>query len=319
MLFRSINSELPHEETLAALVATLQESYDEAENSYRRLLEDKNKIEAEIKTETKAYERGVKAFDKDQTVANADARAAEACSACGLENLADAVLSYLDALEASTTIRKDNLDGKIKDGEQKENSLKKLRKDLDAKRKSIQSLTEDMKKAEKAVSDCKAKIDTAKTLISTRKAETETAAQKVGELVVGEWDKLIGIFLHENLIDKIERVDWLQKLILTLLVKLTHKSLGSIEQHTLLERFSPQHLHLHNKLPVLYITTSHIYNTVLAYVSIRHKLRREILHALYLLVICQWQQSIEKTDEQVLMLTEYLLECKISFWVKISH
>ena len=91
-------------------------------------------------------------------------------------------------MEASTTIRKNELDGKIKDGEQKENSLKKLRKDLDAKRKSVQSLTEDMKKAEKAVSDCKAKIDTAKTLISTRKAETESAAQRVGKLVVGEWD-----------------------------------------------------------------------------------------------------------------------------------
>ena len=185
---QQINSELPHEETLSALVATLQESYDEAEKSYKRLQEDKNKIEAEIKTDTKAYERGVKAFDKDQTVANAEAKAAEACRVCGLEKLDDAALSYLDALEASTTIRKNNLDGKIKDGEQKENTLKKLRKDLDAKRKSLQSLTEDMKKAEKAVSDCKAKIDTAKTLISTRKAETESAAQRVGELVVGEWN-----------------------------------------------------------------------------------------------------------------------------------
>ena len=41
--------------------------------------------------------------------------------------------------------------------------------------------------------------------------------------------------------------------------------------------------------------------------------------------VCQKSQvvrpegSIEKTDEQVLMLTEYLLECKISFWIKISH
>ena len=166
----------------------MQESYDEAEKSYRLLQENKNKIEAEIKTDTKAYERGVKAFDKDQTVANAEAKAAEACRACGLEKLHDTALSDLDALEASTTIRKNEVDSKIKDGEQKENSLKKLRKDLDAKRKSLQSLTEDMKKAEKAVSDCKAKIDTAKTLISTRKAETETAVQRVGELVVGEWD-----------------------------------------------------------------------------------------------------------------------------------
>ena len=85
-------------------------------------------------------------FDKDLTVANAEAKAAEACRACGLEKLDDAALPALDALEASTTIRKNELDGKIKDGEQKENFLKKLRKDLDAKRKSLQSQTEDMRK-----------------------------------------------------------------------------------------------------------------------------------------------------------------------------
>ena len=67
---------------------------------------------------------------------------------------------------------------------------------------------------------------------------TEAFKQRVHNIIV--MDKLIGIFLHENLIDKIERVDWLQKLILTLLVKLAYESLGSIEQHTLLERFSPQ-------------------------------------------------------------------------------
>ena len=121
-------------------------------------------------------------------------------------------------------------------------------------------------------------------------------------------DKLIWIFLHKNLVDKIERVYRLQKLILALLVKLTHKGLGSIKQHTLLESFSPQHLHLYNKLTVLYVTTSHIHNAVLAYISVWYKLRREILHALYLLVVCQRQKGIEKTDEQVLVLTEYFLE-----------
>ena len=106
------------------------------------------------------------------------------------------------------------------------------------------------------------------------------------------------------LIDKIERVDWLQNLILTLLVKLTHKSLGSIKEHALLECFCPLYLHLHNKLPVLYVTTPYVHNTVLAYVRVGHKLRREIFHALNLLVICQWQQGIKQTDKQVLMLTE---------------
>ena len=185
---QQIKSELPHEETLAALVSGLQESYDEAEKSYRRLLEDKNKIEAEIKTESMAYDRDIKVFDNDKTLAFAETKATEDCKACGLEKLDDEARATLDALETSTSISKSELDNRIKDGEQKENTLKKLRKDMDAKRKCVELLTEDAKKAEKAVSDCKAKIEIAKTLINTRKAETETAAHRVGKLIVGVWN-----------------------------------------------------------------------------------------------------------------------------------
>ena len=132
-------------------------------------------------------------------------------------------------------------------------------------------------------------------------------------------DKFIGIFLYEGLVDKVERVDRLQQLILALLVELAHEGLGSVEQHSLLESFCPQHLHLNNKLTVLHVAASHIHNTVFAYISVGHKFWREILHALYLLIVGQWQQSIEKTNEQVLMLAEYLLEGKVGFGVKIFH
>ena len=91
-------------------------------------------------------------------------------------------------MESSTTISKNELDGRVRDGEKKENILKKLRKELDARRKCVESLTEDAKKSEKVVNDCRAKIDTAKALISTRKVEIETDAQRVDELIVGVWD-----------------------------------------------------------------------------------------------------------------------------------
>ena len=105
----------------------------------------------------------------------------------------------------------------------------------------------------------------------------------------------------------------MKQFILALFVKLAHKGLGSVKQHALLESFCPQHLHLDNKLTVLHVAASHIYYTVLAYISVGHKFGREILHTLDLLVVSQWQQSIKKTDEQVLMLAEYLFESKVGF------
>ena len=117
---QQIKSELPHEEALAALVSGLQHSYNEAEKSYQQLIETKNKLEAEINTESKAYHQGIIAFDNDHTVANAEAKAAEACKACGLPTFDDAAPSALATLESSTTIRKTELDHIIKDGELKE-------------------------------------------------------------------------------------------------------------------------------------------------------------------------------------------------------
>ena len=111
----------------------------------------------------------------------------------------------------------------------------------------------------------------------------------------------------------------MKQFILALFVKLAHKGLGSVKQHALLESFCPQHLHLDNKLTVLHVAASDIYYTVLAYISVGHKFGREILHTIYLLVVSQWQQSIKKTDEQILMFAEYLFESKVGFWVKISH
>ena len=185
---QQIKSELPHEETLAALVSGLQHSYNEAEKSYQQLIDAKNKLEAEINTESKAYHQGVIAFDNDHTVANAEAKAAEACKACGLTTLDDFAPSALATLESSTTIRKTKLDHIIKDGELKETTLKQLRKAWETKRKSVETLTEEAKKAEKAVNDCRAKIDTATTLITTLRQQIATAIQRAGELIVGEWN-----------------------------------------------------------------------------------------------------------------------------------
>ena len=125
--------------------------------------------------------------------------------------------------------------------------------------------------------------------------------------------ELIGVVIHEHLVDKIERVHWLQQLVLALLVELPHECLGGVEQHALLECLRPQHLHLHDELPSFLIAAPHVHYAVLAHIVVRHKLWRQILHALYLLIILQWQQCVEQTYEQVFMLAEYLFESKVGF------
>ena len=51
--------------------------------------------------------------------------------------------------------------------------------------------------------------------------------------------ELIGIVLHKRLVDEVERIDGLQQLVFALLVQLSDKSLGGIEEYALLERFRP--------------------------------------------------------------------------------
>ena len=67
----------------------------------------------------------------------------------------------------------------------------------------------------------------------------------------------------ENLIQQIQGVDRLQKLIIFSLIQLTHIRLGSVEQDTVLELFRPDHLHLHDKLPSELVMATDIHDAVL--------------------------------------------------------
>ena len=122
----------------------------------------------------------------------------------------------------------------------------------------------------------------------------------------------------ENLIQQIQGIDRLQKLIIFSLIQLTHIRLGSVEQDTVLELFRPDHLHLHDKLPTLVIPATHVHDTVLTQWVLGHQLRREVLNTFNLLAHLQGQQGVQKTPRQVGMLTKYLLKRQIRFWIQIS-
>ena len=184
---QEIKSALPQEEELAALVGNLKNAYEIAEKEHKELVVAKVKLDAEIKTELKTYERDLKAFNEDKSVANAELKALDACKACGIEKLESPTLSALSTLEESISKTLGVLNAKIKDGETQETEAKKLRKVLEAKRKNVETLAVKVSEAEKAMTKCKGRIITAEALVSSKKGELENAMQKASELIAGDW------------------------------------------------------------------------------------------------------------------------------------
>ncbi|MGN0302575.1 MAG: hypothetical protein ACI4BI_06880, partial [Anaerotardibacter sp.] len=185
---QKIENDLPHEEYLSVLISGLQNAYDDAEKQHNYLVQEKTKLDAEIKTESNAYERDLKEFNEEKSVASSEQKAQEACKVCGIDKLDGTTLSHLDALEVSTNSLKAELDTRIKEGETRENAVKKMRTGLDLKRKKLETLLEKVQNTEKAVNECKARINTAQTLVSTKKREVEMAEQKVRGLIAGSWN-----------------------------------------------------------------------------------------------------------------------------------
>ena len=79
-----------------------------------------------------------------------------------------------------------------------------------------------------------------------------------------------------------------QVFVLSLLFRLSHIELGGVEEHTLLEGCGPFHLHLHAELSAPDVLAQYIHDGVLVLVEFRHKFRRQIFNALYLLVVVEW-------------------------------
>lgn len=186
---QKIETELPHEEELTTLVGGLQKAYDDAAKEHKDMVEAKVKLDAEIITETDAYDRDFKAFENDKSVEVAKKKALDACGDCGIEILDDKTILKLKTLEDTTNESLKGLNTKIQDGEKKENELRELRKALDAKRKEVDSLSTKMKNAEKAVDDCNVRIANAETLRDSKKTEVKTSEDNVVNLITGvDWE-----------------------------------------------------------------------------------------------------------------------------------
>ncbi len=185
---QEIKSELPHEDELAKLVDGLSDAFNEAETAYKKLVNEKNRLEAEVNAEIKKYKTDKEAFDKDKSVETAEQKVVAACKTCGMEKYDNDTPTALKELkeEADTVIKE--LEAKIAEGEGKDSAIKKQRKALDKFRVEILDLrARDAQKAEKAINDCKGKISTHEEVLRTKQEDVSKAEENAASLIAGQW------------------------------------------------------------------------------------------------------------------------------------
>lgn len=185
---QEIESELPEESILAAVVEELQKAYEEAEKVYTNLQESKMKLSAEITAEKATYDMELKSFEEDRSVAEAKEMALKACNSCGIKNFDESTISALQTLETSTIDSYRKFEISLKDIEKKESDLKNCRKKVEADRKKFESLSDKLAETEKAINKCKANISANEAIELSKQKELESDEKKADKLIAGnEW------------------------------------------------------------------------------------------------------------------------------------
>ena len=185
---QKITSELPHEDELAKLVGGLSDAFTEAESAYKKLVDERNRLEAEVKAVIKKYKTDKEAFDKDKSVETAEQKVVAACKACDIGGYDDATTAALGQLKEKTVVALKEVEAKITEGEGRDTAIKKQRKVLDKFRvECIEQKTKDAQIAEKAINDCKGRISTHEELLKTKREDVSKAEENAASLIVGQW------------------------------------------------------------------------------------------------------------------------------------
>ena len=185
---QEIMSELPHEDELAKFVGDLSDAFNEAETAYKKLVDKRNRLEAEVKTAAKNYQTSKEAFDKDKSVETTEQRVVAACKACGIGKYDDATAAALNELKIKADATIKELEVKIAEGEGKDSVIKEQRKALDLFRVEVLDLrVKNAQTAEKAINNSKGRISTHEELVRTKKEDVSKAEENASSLIVGQW------------------------------------------------------------------------------------------------------------------------------------
>lgn len=184
---QEIASELPHEEELAQLFNNLTASFKEAEKDYNALVEEKNELDAYIKSSTKSYLSSKDTYDRDKSVEIAAKKVVDACKVCGIETVDEETPTALKALNEKTENTRKELENKIAEGEEKEKAISDQRKAIETLRQNLEQLKGNALKTQQAINDCKSRIAIAEELVKTKKEEIAKAEESAASFITGQW------------------------------------------------------------------------------------------------------------------------------------
>lgn len=183
-----VESELPHEDALAAIVNATRMDYEKAEKEYEERCEAEKRADAVLTAKKVAVEELRKSLtEKKEKQEEASNEAAAACESCGL-TYGDDIVDALDKLYKDTNVKFDDVSTRLAEGKKNEIAVKNLQYGC----KAAQNLLENRKKAYdrrlKDVDDCRAEIEKNKALVSSKTDDIKRDLGKVKSIVDGfQW------------------------------------------------------------------------------------------------------------------------------------
>lgn len=174
-----IESTLPHEDNIDALVIEAEKLYKDAENEYNKILTSQNAIDSGIKALKNSLANEQKVFAKCcESLAKATQKAQEAAKKIPEGENETQTLATLEKVSAQ-----------IAEAEVKEKEAKKLRTLRDQKLQEYEVLRNGMLAAQQKVNDTQHRIELVEAQISLQTKDSEKAQNDI-QTLIGEVEKL---------------------------------------------------------------------------------------------------------------------------------
>lgn len=174
-----IESTLPHEDNIDALVVEAEKLYKDAENEYNKILTSQNALDADIKALKNSLANEQKVFAKCcESLAKATQKAQEAAKKIPEGENETQTLATLEKVSAQ-----------IAEAEVKEKEAKKLRTLRDQKLQEYEVLRNGMLAAQQKVNDTQHRIELVEAQISLQTKDSEKAQNDI-QTLIGEAEKL---------------------------------------------------------------------------------------------------------------------------------
>ncbi|MCR4919338.1 MAG: AAA family ATPase [Prevotella sp.] len=192
---QKIVGQLPPESELDELIGGLTLSLRQAEKERDAITAERNRLQAELKAATQAYQRDKERADSDTTVATLEQKLAAACRACGMaagatpDAAGSRMLSELQTQKRLTAETLGQLDSQIKQAEEKEADVARLRQAVDGLRRDVDTKRAVAETRRKAVEASRHKTDVARELAAARQKETAAAEAQADAAISGAWPR----------------------------------------------------------------------------------------------------------------------------------